>query len=127
MSYIDELRNTPRDNTRQLTPQEQELQELPNVYLLVESIKNVCMREQRQGKNQFQGMLYRVWTQAGDGDGGYMNPEWSYDFRSGIIGKQKLTEHATEFAQRTLYRAKSLPTKEEINQDFLDELSYKRK
>ena len=120
MSYIDELRNTPRDTVKSISPQEQELQGVPSAYALMDSIKRISMAEQRRGRNQFQGMLYRVWTQESDNDGGYFNTQWGYDFWPVIVGKQKLTEYAPIMARATAIFPKKYPSTEEFTYTALD-------
>ena len=120
MSFADELRNTPRDTQNAISPQERELQNVPPVNILIDCIKKRCNIEQRSGRNQFQGMLYNVWKQESDNDGGYMNMQWGVDFRPDIVGKQKLTEKAIEYANQYEYYPKYYPGTQEYSFSVMD-------
>ena len=118
MSYIDELRNTPKDTP--LTPAEKERQQLPHVCILTDNIKEICMIEQKSGNRQFQGMFSRLLWKVSDNDGGYIDTHAEYVFRPEIVGKQKLTEYAVGLAQRTSFQLKSLSETREFTYSAMD-------
>ncbi len=114
MSFADELRNAPRDVQPTKSPREMDLEKWPDIKQLVDRIKIRCSSMQRQGIHQYQGMLFSLWVQESDNDGGYFNAHGDgYDFLPTIVGKQKLLEYANAIANEYRGFANYYPYKRE--------------